>query len=74
MPNPGSSAAKRMGCTCSPLENHFGEGVVEDGIMLSDVFILADDCPIHADQRTTDVDRGGDESSEGGKESGGQLG
>lgn len=49
--NPGSPDAMRLGCTCSALANHYGDGAVEDGMIKPDKFLVADDCPIHADAR-----------------------
>ena len=58
MPNPGSADAKRLGCTCSPLDNHYGDGVVVDTAegaeLLPDVFSVASDCPIHIDMRNVE--------------------
>lgn len=48
--NPGSPDAMRLGCLCSPLANHYGEGAVEDGKIV-DKFLVNDECPIHADAR-----------------------
>lgn len=61
--NPGSPKAKRLGCTCSPLDNWYGEGAVIDGHVDSGQFFIADDCPIHADSRRLERDR--DDSGEG---------
>lgn len=62
MTNPGSSAAKRLGCTCPTLDNRYGEGAVLDGQVDPGQFFISPDCPIHADSRSVIL---GDNDSEG---------
>lgn len=41
---PGGSLAKRKGCTCPVLDNHYGRGIDKDGETL---YYFSEDCPIH---------------------------
>lgn len=47
MPNPGSSEAKRLGCLCSALDNHFGKGAVVEDQINPGFFVVNPECPIH---------------------------
>jgi len=48
LPNPGSVAAREMGCTCPIIDNHYGAGVpfVENGEKKM-FFWYSSDCPVH---------------------------
>lgn len=69
--NPGSSEAKRLGCTCPVLDNAYGQGAILDGKIDSAQFYTDPDCPIHRDARlvandTADnAERGGEVDSHG---------
>lgn len=52
--NPGSSEAKRLGCTCPVLDNAYGQGAVVDGKVVPDQWYTDPDCPIHRDRRLVD--------------------
>ena len=44
IPNPGSDASIKLGCTCPVLDNGRGKGYYgREG-----VFVVSADCPIHA--------------------------
>lgn len=42
VPNPGSAAAKQLGCTCNPFDNNHGRFPP-----MGDEWHVAIDCPIH---------------------------
>lgn len=48
--NPGSDAAKRRGCTCPVIDNHYGRGWPHKG---HTAFYIAEGCPLH-DATTSD--------------------
>lgn len=46
---PGSPYAVLHGCTCSPLANNYGAGVVtRDGQITTTTFTISPDCPMHS--------------------------
>jgi hypothetical protein len=45
-PNPGSSAAKSLGCTCAVMDNAHGKGFHIGG-HCGKLFYINEDCPIH---------------------------
>jgi hypothetical protein len=44
IPNPGSEAATKAGCTCPVIDNHHGQGRPTSKSILWDVM---QDCPLH---------------------------
>lgn len=45
---PGSTYAVEHGCTCSPLANNYGAGVVtRDSQVVTTTFTIAPGCPMH---------------------------
>jgi hypothetical protein len=42
--NPGSKAARKKGCTCPVIDNHYGEGI-PCGEELH--FYMSQNCPLH---------------------------
>ena len=48
IPNPGSPAAIKMGCTCPVLDNGHGEGIG------SGLFWMNMKCPVHGKPQTKD--------------------
>lgn len=65
MANPGSDAARRLGCRCPVIDNNYGEGAVIDGQVDFTQFYISPDCPIHADSRTVVSGVEGDRESIG---------
>jgi hypothetical protein len=47
MPNPGSEAARKMGCKCPVLDNCHGKGYLVPG---SGSFCVSEACPIHGQE------------------------
>lgn len=45
LPNPGSHAAMKLGCTCNMLDNQFGYGNDTSGY--TQQWAIADDCVMH---------------------------
>lgn len=43
-PNPGSDAARKLGCKCPVMDNGHGKGYMG----LKDVFVYSGECPLHA--------------------------
>jgi hypothetical protein len=42
-PNPGSAEAIKVGCTCSVLDNHHGQGYHKQ----PGIFVFTSGCPVH---------------------------
>lgn len=59
--NPGGTMARRNGCTCPVLDNHYGEGVIVNG---EAQFWVNPDCPFHrrADEQNPTDSAGQDQS------------
>ena len=52
---PGANLAKQRGCTCSRLDNHWGEGVwVRNGTEAWLEWIVTPGCPLHGGFRPDD--------------------
>lgn len=49
IPNPGSSQALDMGCTCPVLDNYHGRGFFYPGAE-GPAFYIRADCPIHGER------------------------
>nr|DAG02338.1 MAG TPA: hypothetical protein [Myoviridae sp. ctRci5] len=47
IPNPGSDAAIKMGCTCPVLDNARGKGIMGDGEKHG--YWITSDCLLHGD-------------------------
>jgi len=40
---PGSALARRNGCRCPLMDNHYGRGYMG----LAGIYVMTEDCPIH---------------------------
>jgi len=47
-PNPGSEEARKQGCACPVIDNHYGAGVPHKG---QRVFWTVEDCKLHGGKR-----------------------
>jgi hypothetical protein len=50
IPNPGSEEARKRGCICAVIDNHYGAGIVVDK---DPVFWITAGCPVHAPRTVT---------------------
>lgn len=47
-PNPGSTAARELGCRCPVVDNHHGAGSGRRGHDGKPLFWVSETCPVHA--------------------------
>lgn len=53
VPNPGSAKARKEGCTCAVIDNHYGQGLPGYRDDELPVFWVDDDCPLHGGRTPT---------------------